>query len=72
MFIMYFRNSNPVVISAPSHLAGMTLETRLLSYDWDNQFQEFQDATLRGSFKPICRNAHNQVIAVSIFITQSI
>ncbi|XP_030746402.1 MOXD1 homolog 2 [Sitophilus oryzae] len=46
--------SNPVRIAAPPELAGMTLESRLVSYDWDNQFQSFQEATMRGSFKPIC------------------
>ncbi|XP_066258643.1 MOXD1 homolog 2 [Euwallacea similis] len=46
--------SNPVRITAPPELAGMTLESRLVSYDWDNQFQSFQEATMRGSFKPIC------------------
>ncbi|XP_056635826.1 MOXD1 homolog 2 [Diorhabda sublineata] len=46
--------SNPVRITAPPELAGMTLENRLVSYDWDNQFQSFQDATTKGSFKPLC------------------
>ncbi|KAB0798512.1 hypothetical protein PPYR_09505 [Photinus pyralis] len=46
--------SNPVRISAPPELAGMTLESRLVSYDWENQFQSFQEATKRGSFKPLC------------------
>ncbi|XP_060519167.1 MOXD1 homolog 2-like, partial [Cylas formicarius] len=46
--------SNPVRIAAPPELAGMTLESRLVSYDWDNQFNSFQEATMRGSFKPIC------------------
>uniref|UniRef100_A0A1B0FFJ9 DOMON domain-containing protein n=1 Tax=Glossina morsitans morsitans TaxID=37546 RepID=A0A1B0FFJ9_GLOMM len=58
-------NSNPVVISSPPQLAGMTLETRLLSYDWENQFGKFQEATLHGTFKPICSGAHNEVVPIS-------
>lgn len=58
------RNSNPVLIASPPDLAGMTLEARLLSYDWDNQFNKFQEATLRGTFKSICRGAHNEVVSV--------
>ncbi|CAH2006845.1 unnamed protein product, partial [Acanthoscelides obtectus] len=49
--------SNPVRIAAPPELAGMTLESRLVSYDWDNQFHAFQEATLKGSFKPLCWTA---------------
>ncbi|XP_075163902.1 DBH like monooxygenase olf413 [Haematobia irritans] len=55
-------DSNPVLISAPPELAGMTLETRLLSYDWENHFTEFQEATRRGSFKPLCWGARNHVV----------
>uniref|UniRef100_A0A1I8P9N5 DOMON domain-containing protein n=1 Tax=Stomoxys calcitrans TaxID=35570 RepID=A0A1I8P9N5_STOCA len=57
--------SNPVVIASPPELAGMTLETRLLSYDWEHQFDKFQEATLRGSFKPICSGAHNEHLPIS-------
>ncbi|XP_050302143.1 MOXD1 homolog 2 [Anthonomus grandis grandis] len=46
--------SNPVRIASPPELAGMSLESRLVSYDWDNQFESFQEATMMGSFKPIC------------------
>uniref|UniRef100_A0A1A9ZTT9 DOMON domain-containing protein n=3 Tax=Glossina TaxID=44049 RepID=A0A1A9ZTT9_GLOPL len=55
-------DSNPVLISAPPELAGMTLEVRLLSYDWRNQFNEFQEATRRGSFKPLCWGVKNRVV----------
>ncbi|XP_065360032.1 MOXD1 homolog 2-like [Calliphora vicina] len=58
-------NSNPVVIASPPELAGMTLETRLLSYDWENQFDKFQEATMHGTFKPICSGAHNQILPIS-------
>lgn len=60
-----FRGSNPVRIAAPPELAGMTLESRLVSYDWDNQFQTFQDATTRGSFKPICWTSQLTLLPVS-------
>ncbi|XP_021710974.1 MOXD1 homolog 2 [Aedes aegypti] len=46
--------SNPVEISSPPELAGMTLEKRLISYDWANQFENFQYVTRLGSFKPMC------------------
>ncbi|XP_065360587.1 MOXD1 homolog 2 [Calliphora vicina] len=55
-------DSNPVLISSPPELSGMTLETRLLSYDWQNHFNEFQDATRKGSFKPLCWGAKNHVV----------
>jgi len=54
-----------VLISSPPELAGMTLEARLISYDWENQFGEFQEATRKGSFKPICWGAKNHVVPVS-------
>ena len=44
-------------IQEPADLAGMTLEERLLSYDWQSSFQSFQDATRRGTFKPLCSNS---------------
>ncbi|KAJ8932321.1 hypothetical protein NQ314_014758, partial [Rhamnusium bicolor] len=54
--------SNPVRIAAPPELAGMTLESRLVSYDWDNQFQSFQEATMKGSFKPLCWTAQSTLL----------
>ncbi|KAF2903719.1 hypothetical protein ILUMI_02456 [Ignelater luminosus] len=54
--------SNPVRISAPPELAGMTLESRLVSYDWENQFQSFQEATKKGSFKPLCWTAQSTLL----------
>lgn len=32
----------------------MTLEERLLSYDWETSFQSFREATRGGTFKPLC------------------
>lgn len=32
----------------------MTLEERLVSYDWETSFQSFQEVTRRGTFKPLC------------------
>ncbi|XP_063706695.1 MOXD1 homolog 2 [Culicoides brevitarsis] len=49
--------SNPVQIALPQKLAGMSLETRLTTYDWDTNFEMFQRVTRMGSFKPMCMNA---------------
>lgn len=57
--------SNPVLIASPPELAGMTLESRLVTYDWKNQFDSFQQVTRRGSFKAICWDAKNILIPVS-------
>ncbi|XP_048505129.1 MOXD1 homolog 2 isoform X2 [Athalia rosae] len=46
--------SSPVKIQAPPELSGLTLEERLVSYDWETGFQSFQEATRRGTFKPLC------------------
>lgn len=62
------RGSNPVLIVSPPELAGMTLESRLVSYDWENQFDVFQKVTRNGSFRPICTDAKNNLVPVSIFI----
>ncbi|XP_015434630.1 PREDICTED: MOXD1 homolog 2 [Dufourea novaeangliae] len=51
---MLAKNSTPVRIQEPPELAGMTLEDRLVSYDWENNFQNFQEATRGGTFKPLC------------------
>ena len=61
----FCRGSNPVLISSPPELAGMTLESRLVSYDWENQFDKFQQVTRRGSFKPLCWGAKNHLVPVS-------
>lgn len=45
----------------------MTLERRLTSYDWENQFESFQDATRKGSFKPLCWTPTNTMLPVSIY-----
>ncbi|XP_071438873.1 MOXD1 homolog 2 [Hetaerina americana] len=46
--------SSPVKIKSPPELADMTLENRLVTYDWENNFDSFQETTRRGSFKPLC------------------
>ncbi|KYM75610.1 MOXD1 like protein 2 [Atta colombica] len=46
--------SSPVMIQEPPNLKGMTLEERLVSYDWESNFQSFQEATRSGTFKPLC------------------
>jgi len=49
-----YRGSSPVLIQEPKELAGMTLEERLISYNWASNFQSFQEATRSGTFKPLC------------------
>lgn len=65
---MFHQNSgsNPVLIASPAELAGMTLESRLVTYDWRNQFEEFQQVTEHGNFKAICWDAKNSMMPVSI------
>lgn len=67
LFSMPFncRDSNPVLILKPAELAGMSLENRLTSYDWQSQFDVFQRVTRNGSFRPICLDAKNNMLAVS-------
>ncbi|XP_029038861.1 MOXD1 homolog 2 isoform X1 [Osmia bicornis bicornis] len=48
------QGSSPVEIQEPAELSGMTLEERLVSYDWKTSFKSFQDATRTGTFKPLC------------------
>jgi hypothetical protein len=43
-----------VLIKSPPELADMTLESRLVSYDWENHFRSFQETMRKGSFKPLC------------------
>ena len=60
-----YSGSNPVLISLPAALTGMKLETRLVTYDWKNQFKNFQAITRRGSFRPLCWSAKNTKVPVS-------
>ncbi|XP_014208598.1 MOXD1 homolog 2 [Copidosoma floridanum] len=46
--------ASPLRIKSPVELKGMTLEERLMTYDWQTNFQVFAEATHRGSFKPLC------------------
>lgn len=69
--------SNPVVIASPPDLAGMTLEERLLTYDWSTQFKTFQKVTQKGSFKVHCVGASENPIQVSeefflFFLTENL
>lgn len=58
-------NSQPVLIALPKALRGMSLEDRLLSYDWKTQFDNFQRVMRSGSFQAVCLDAQNSVLAVS-------
>lgn len=57
--------SQPVLIASPAALAGQTLESRLLSYNWAEHFDSFQRITLGGSFQAICADARHKTVAVS-------
>jgi hypothetical protein len=46
----------------------MTLESRLVTYDWENQFRSFQEATHKGSFKPLCWMKKPTLLPVSSVI----
>ncbi|XP_043671709.1 MOXD1 homolog 2 [Vespula pensylvanica] len=48
------QDSTLVKIQEPKSLSGMTLEDRLISYDWETSFQSFQEATRVGTFMPLC------------------
>lgn len=65
IFILSFSGSNPVQIASPPELEGMSLETRLTSYDWDTNFETFQRVTQKGSFKSMCLNAKGAELPVS-------
>lgn len=67
IFFFIFRDSNPVLIKSPPELEGQSLESRLLTYDWANQFESFQATMQKGSFKPLCWSASQSLIQVSIF-----
>jgi len=65
------RGSNPVLIKSPPELADMTLEKRLVTYDWENHFKSFQEATRKGSFKPLCWIKKPTLLQVSSFSCDS-
>lgn len=54
--------SQPVLIAAPVPLAGMTLESRLLGYDWASGFEAFQRVMRGGSFVAMCTNARHKSV----------
>lgn len=62
--LFIYRDSNPVLILKPAELAGMSLENRLTSYDWQSQFDVFQRVTRNGSFRTICLDAKNNMLPV--------
>lgn len=65
LILLIHSGSNPVVIASPPELTGITLEERLLTYDWQTQFRTFQKVTQRGSFKVHCVGATDATITVS-------
>lgn len=66
LFNLFSSGSQPVLISAPTELAGMTLESRLVSYDWAQQFDAFQRVTRTGSFQAVCTDARHKTVLVSV------
>ncbi|XP_041782918.1 MOXD1 homolog 2-like [Anopheles merus] len=54
--------TNPIRIASPAEIAGMTLEERLLTYDWRVNFNDFQYVVRKGAFKPLCWSARNTPI----------
>lgn len=44
----------------------MSLETRLISYDWENEFDAFQKVTKSGTFRVICADAKRIDVPVSL------
>ena len=54
-------------IKLPEELRDMTLETRLITYDWEKHFGSFQEATRKGSFKPLCWAKKPVLLPVSTF-----
>jgi hypothetical protein len=63
--IFHCRGSSPVLIKSPPELADMTLESRLVSYDWENHFRSFQETMRKGSFKPLCWMKKPKLLPVS-------
>ncbi|OXU30637.1 hypothetical protein TSAR_003426, partial [Trichomalopsis sarcophagae] len=53
---------SPLKIMSPPELRGMTLEERLVTYDWQSNFQTFADATRQGTFKPLCSNTKGTIL----------
>jgi hypothetical protein len=57
-----------VTIKSPPELADMTLESRLVTYDWVNHFKGFEEATRKGSFKPLCWMKKPKLLPVRKFV----
>jgi hypothetical protein len=53
------------VIASPPELANMTIEERLATFDWDNSFDDFQEAMQQGDFKPFCWDSKFKALHVS-------
>ena len=62
LFFLHYRGPSPLKISSPPELKGMTLEERLVTYDWKTNFQTFADATRTGTFKPLCSSTNGTIL----------
>ncbi|KAK2584480.1 hypothetical protein KPH14_006855 [Odynerus spinipes] len=63
------QDSTSVKIEEPKSLAGMTLEDRLLSYDWDTGFQSFLETTREGTFMPLCWTSKGMLPGTESLVT---
>ena len=52
-------------IKSPPELSDQTVEERLITLDWEKNFNSFQDATRRGAFRPLCWVKTQALIDVS-------
>ena len=52
-------------IKSPPELADQTVEERLITFDWEKNFETFQEATRKGAFRPLCWGKTQALIDVS-------
>ncbi|KAF2361340.1 Copper type II ascorbate-dependent monooxygenase C-terminal [Trinorchestia longiramus] len=55
-------DSDIIKIRKPLELAGKTLEWRLVNYDWEFQFENFQRTTHTGTFNPMCHSRGHSLL----------
>ncbi|XP_014221453.1 MOXD1 homolog 2 [Trichogramma pretiosum] len=53
---------SPLKIISPPELKGMTLEERLVTYDWERNFATFAEAMRTGTFKPLCLSTKGAIL----------
>ena len=55
------RSSDPIQIAEPVSLRGMTLEERLLTFDWKSDYSAFERAYTAGPVKATCQIDHEDI-----------